>query len=347
MDTAARRVLPGHLLRRCRVLSSVALGDSCQQRVALTACTGEETVFVWRLRRVGAEPAASASSSSSSSSSSSTGWLGSSTGAGLEAAAPTSPAYFRSSTPAPHSVRRGPAGSDDDEPGTSGTSTSGRGTRDSQDAHAVASPTASIPPHQEPGQERGDGSASPAPGSDSESESEAPDSSGSRSIATAWIVESIARDDSHDEEEMPAPGGPTGSGGGPHPRCSPELVVKAQLGALSRGDVVGAASFNLWSRSTSGGWELHLSAFCSLLAQPAYAPLLAAAGAELGPSALPTSRRLVQEVRLTGIRRQGGTAGVTGGGGSGGGGSCRLVFQLGMQANGCWVVEAIRRVADS
>lgn len=96
-----------------------------------------------------------------------------------------------------------------------------------------------------------------------------------------------------------------------------------------------------------GGWELHLSAFCSLLAQPAYAPLLAAAGAELGPSALPTSRRLVQEVRLTGIRRQGGTAGVTGGGGSGGGGSCRLVFQLGMQANGCWVVEAIRRVADS
>ena len=66
-------------------------------------------------------------------------------------------------------------------------------------------------------------------------------------------MESIARDDSHDEEEMPAPGGPTGSGGGPHPRCSPELVVKAQLGALSRGDVVGAASFNLWSRSTSVG----------------------------------------------------------------------------------------------
>lgn len=33
---AARRVLPGHLLRRCRVLSSVQLGEVCQQRVALT-----------------------------------------------------------------------------------------------------------------------------------------------------------------------------------------------------------------------------------------------------------------------------------------------------------------------
>ncbi len=51
MDAAARRVLPGHLLRRCRVLSSLALGDVCQQRVALTACTGEEVVLQWRLAR--------------------------------------------------------------------------------------------------------------------------------------------------------------------------------------------------------------------------------------------------------------------------------------------------------
>ena len=51
MDAAARRTLPGLLLRRCRVLSSVQLGDMCQQRVALTACTGEEGLLLWRLQR--------------------------------------------------------------------------------------------------------------------------------------------------------------------------------------------------------------------------------------------------------------------------------------------------------
>lgn len=45
------RVLPGHLLRRCRVLSSIQLGDKCQQRVALTACTGEELTTTWVLSR--------------------------------------------------------------------------------------------------------------------------------------------------------------------------------------------------------------------------------------------------------------------------------------------------------
>lgn len=40
MDAAARRVLPGHLLRRCRILSTFQLGNMCQQRVALTSCTG-------------------------------------------------------------------------------------------------------------------------------------------------------------------------------------------------------------------------------------------------------------------------------------------------------------------
>ncbi|KAJ9507857.1 hypothetical protein QJQ45_021209 [Haematococcus lacustris] len=51
LDAAARRVLPGHLLRRCRILSSLQLGSTCMQRVALTACTGEEAVFMWRLQR--------------------------------------------------------------------------------------------------------------------------------------------------------------------------------------------------------------------------------------------------------------------------------------------------------
>ncbi|GFR53200.1 hypothetical protein Agub_g15949, partial [Astrephomene gubernaculifera] len=52
MDTAARRVLPGHLLRRCRVLSAVQLGAGRSSlRVAVTGCSGEETVLVWHLRR--------------------------------------------------------------------------------------------------------------------------------------------------------------------------------------------------------------------------------------------------------------------------------------------------------
>lgn len=51
MDAAARRVLPGHLLRRCRVLSSIQLAGRCQQRVMLTACTGEELTTAWTLQR--------------------------------------------------------------------------------------------------------------------------------------------------------------------------------------------------------------------------------------------------------------------------------------------------------
>ncbi|GAB4816896.1 hypothetical protein N2152v2_003942 [Parachlorella kessleri] len=52
LDVGARRVLPGHLLRRSRVLSTLRLGDSFQQRIALTACTGEESVFEWALQQV-------------------------------------------------------------------------------------------------------------------------------------------------------------------------------------------------------------------------------------------------------------------------------------------------------
>ncbi|KAK9817156.1 hypothetical protein WJX72_010503 [[Myrmecia] bisecta] len=52
-DVGARRVLPGHLLRRSQVLSSLQLGPGrYQQRIALTACTGEEAVFVWTLAAV-------------------------------------------------------------------------------------------------------------------------------------------------------------------------------------------------------------------------------------------------------------------------------------------------------
>ena len=63
LDVGARRVLPGHLLRRSRVRSSLQRGDECwQQRVELVACNGEESVFHWRLAR---QRGGSSSSSSS------------------------------------------------------------------------------------------------------------------------------------------------------------------------------------------------------------------------------------------------------------------------------------------
>ncbi|KAI7836203.1 hypothetical protein COHA_009928 [Chlorella ohadii] len=51
LDVGARRVLPGHLLRRSQVLSTLRPSpDAFQQRLSLTACTGETSVFEWRLR---------------------------------------------------------------------------------------------------------------------------------------------------------------------------------------------------------------------------------------------------------------------------------------------------------
>ena len=50
LDVGARRILPGHLLRRSRVLSTLRLGSAFQQRISLTACTGEEAVLEWQLR---------------------------------------------------------------------------------------------------------------------------------------------------------------------------------------------------------------------------------------------------------------------------------------------------------
>lgn len=51
LDAASRRVLPCHLLRRCRVMSSISLGQgTVQQRVFLVAATGEEANFHVLLR---------------------------------------------------------------------------------------------------------------------------------------------------------------------------------------------------------------------------------------------------------------------------------------------------------
>ncbi|GLC45294.1 hypothetical protein PLESTM_001711900 [Pleodorina starrii] len=317
MDTAARRVLPGHLLRRCRVLSSVQLpGGTCTLRVALTARTGEEAVFVWRLRRLTA-PAREQRQPVQL--------------AGADDAGPESGQLSRESQSESESESESAGLSNSSS--CNGTSGSGSSTSTSGSPGADGSyvmPNAAAPSVAT--------AAEPSVATAAEPPDLRPQPPG---VLTAWVVESIRRDDSHDEEEMPAPG-PMGRG--PHPRCSPEQVVKAQLAALRRGDVAGAASYNVWSRSTSGGWDLHLSAFRAMLRQPSYHVLLTSYDAELGPSALPSMRRMVQEVRLlTSPSSQGGGGDVYGGGGGGGGGSS-LVFGLCMQANGCWLVEGIRAV---
>lgn len=51
LDVGARRVLPGHLLRRSRVLGTLHMGrNGFQQRISLTARTGEESIFTWHLQ---------------------------------------------------------------------------------------------------------------------------------------------------------------------------------------------------------------------------------------------------------------------------------------------------------
>ncbi len=77
LDVGARRVLPGHLLRRSQVLATLRPAPGVfQQRVSLTACTGETSVFDWQLAwhpAAAVSEAALASGDSSSSSSSDSG----------------------------------------------------------------------------------------------------------------------------------------------------------------------------------------------------------------------------------------------------------------------------------
>jgi len=50
MDVSARRVLPGNLLRRSRVLSAIRPNSlTYHTRVSVTGCAGEEVVLFWRL----------------------------------------------------------------------------------------------------------------------------------------------------------------------------------------------------------------------------------------------------------------------------------------------------------
>ncbi|GIM03521.1 hypothetical protein Vretimale_8276 [Volvox reticuliferus] len=393
MDTAARRVLPGHLLRRCRVLSSVQLGDTCQMRVALTARTGEEAVFIWRLRwaaedaaaaTAAADAAAVVGSLRAATASSRSEYEGAQAGgcqqhqhqqqrqtqttqpSTLQCSGDSSQQQRSAASPSSHlgptadPIADSERGLDQPEAASSSAATTLYTATDSCTSSCSCNSSGSNSAgdlygrNAKGGRRQASGSlpfelfSLKSPVGATTSGSGVYDSVGSgggsygqaadrrqpqqqllQHGVTTWIVESIRRDDSHDEEEMPSP---SPLGRGPHPRCSPEQLVKAQLAALRRGDLTGAASFNLWSRSTSGGWDLHLSAFKAMLRQPSYHVLLTSDGAELGPSALLSGRRMVQEVRLLSSK----------GGGSGGSGSSSVTYQLCMQASGCWLVEGIR-----
>ncbi|KAF8060015.1 ccr4 [Scenedesmus sp. PABB004] len=236
MDAAARRALPGHLLRRARVLSVLTHGGSSVLRVALTACTGEELVLTWRLGLVGLP--------------------------GIASGPAAQPAAEAAAEPA-EQQRGGPSAAD----------RSGGGS--------------------------GSGPAGPG--------------------ACCWQVLSCERDASGDDDALPA---------APHPRAPPELVVLGQLAALRRGDAVAAAGFNMLGRHAgASGWDAHLAAWRQLLARPRYGALCAHAATELGASALPSQRLVLQEVLLRSA--------------PGGRPPERFLWRLGMASDGCWAVRAI------
>lgn len=52
LSVGARRTLPGHLLRRSQILSSLRSDTAYFLRTAITSCTGEEVVLDWTLKLI-------------------------------------------------------------------------------------------------------------------------------------------------------------------------------------------------------------------------------------------------------------------------------------------------------
>jgi hypothetical protein len=306
MDTAARRVLPGHLLRRARVLSSLPLGGSCLLRVSLTACTGEALVLLWRLALTGLPGIASSGISGSSDGGSSDG--GSNDGGSSD-------------------------GSSNDGGSSDGGSSSPctHGSRGSIAANTSSSSSSSS--------SGGEGSSSATAGA-------------AATQGSCWRVVSITRDSSGDEQPALLPPRP-------HPRVSPETVVLTQLHALRQGQLLAASGWNMMGHhASSSGWEPQLAAFKRLAASQPYAVLCSSEGArvQLGPSALPSQRQLLQEVVVVGPpqpqpqpppppqQQQQQQRGCGSGGGYMGGGvasEARFLWRLGIQDRGCWMVRSI------
>ncbi|GAX73985.1 hypothetical protein CEUSTIGMA_g1435.t1 [Chlamydomonas eustigma] len=247
LDVAARRTLPGHLLRRCRILSSIPMGDTCVQRVAITAFSGEENVFVWKLQRE----------------------------------SPTeNKLQLTNCTP-------------------------------NKNAPVVClthDEDASLP---------------------------AVSSKSSSLYDPSWVVVSINKDASQEnEDEIPD---------APHPRLSPELVIRGQLFALRSGHVRQAASFQmLQSQDPTNilSSHLHVTSFRATYTQPAFDLLHSHSGYQIVTSVAPTQRTFMAEVLLHGrsgefANRVWGLAEADR--------SRNFVFELGL-VGGCWRTEMIRAV---
>jgi hypothetical protein len=157
-----------------------------------------------------------------------------------------------------------------------------------------------------------------------------------------WVVKSVTRDGAASDHPLP---------GAPHPKASPEAIVLAQLQSLRGGAVAEAATFNMWGlksqdRVSSGSrtsaspqledtcapvLDVHYDTFKAVLQSSPFHTLLHHASVEVGEAALLSQRCQVQRVRVRGDGRDGGSH--TG---------AWFEWELGMQANGCWMVTGIR-----
>lgn len=122
-------------------------------------------------------------------------------------------------------------------------------------------------------------------------------------------------------------------------RCAPEAIVRAQLAALQRGDILDAGSFSSWRSGGGGGGRVgsrrtglafHLDALAAKLEREPYGLLLRHAAAQLGAAALASPREQWQEVSVLAAD----------------GASQRFLWRLGMGAQGCWMVTGIWGGAD-
>jgi hypothetical protein len=324
MDAAARRVLPGHLLRRCRVLSSLSLGSSCVQRVALTACTGEELVLTWHLQKatwgsneLAAQQAIPWDPACSSSSSSNSALPGDGSSSSVDHVSGSWTGSDGSSSSSSGRVNDGY---------TMPNSSSSSGTPQNAEPSVAAAAS---------GGERHQSHPSSAAG--------VPDNSGASSPGSwqqQWHVMRV-----HFDAADAAAGGVLPKQ--PHPRHPPETIVLAQLAALRFRDLHTAAGFNILGRHLTAGWAVQLAAFQKLLERPSCHLLLAHTDVRLASAACPLPRQFLVEVVLqdntagTSRRGRSGAAAGSGAGTSQQQQEGRFLWRMAMHADGCWLVKAI------
>lgn len=156
-----------------------------------------------------------------------------------------------------------------------------------------------------------------------------------------WLVYRVERDDSTD---VPLPSTP-------HPKNSPEAVIKAQLAALGAGELYEAATFNSWERistdtrlSVSQAGEafslgIQYGLLLDRLSRPAHAALLNHQYSILGAAALLTPTSEIQEVLVS----AGPCSSLDP---FGGGKQTRFLWHMTLAPNGCWMCRDINANLD-